>query len=200
MLCVQIPSECNSEKTVSGFVLRCVTLTFCHFEWHYLGIHVHVHVCTCTCICALVKTYVNICASVVPTSTACVHCLCPSLHCLCPSLYCLCPSLHCLCPYLHCLCPSLHCLCPSLHCLCPSLHCPLHCLCPSLHCLCPSPSTACVPIYLHCLCPYLYCPSPIQAKPYKNNPEILAMTNLVQSYQNDDIAEFEKILRTNRWW
>lgn len=38
-----------------------------------------------------------------------------------------------------------------------------------------------------------------QAKPYKNNPEILAMTNLVQAYQNDDITEFEKILRTNRY-
>lgn len=37
-----------------------------------------------------------------------------------------------------------------------------------------------------------------QAKPYKNNPEILAMTNLVQAYQNDDITEFEKILKTNR--
>ena len=38
-----------------------------------------------------------------------------------------------------------------------------------------------------------------QAKPYKNNPEVLAMTNLVQAYQNDDIAEFEKILKTNRY-
>ena len=38
-----------------------------------------------------------------------------------------------------------------------------------------------------------------QAKPYKNNPEVLAMTNLVMAYQNDDIAEFEKILRLNRW-
>lgn len=37
-----------------------------------------------------------------------------------------------------------------------------------------------------------------EAKPYKNNPEILAMTNLVQAYQNDDITEFEKILKTNR--
>ena len=38
-----------------------------------------------------------------------------------------------------------------------------------------------------------------QAKPYKNNPQILAMTNLVSAYQNDDIVEFEKILRTNRY-
>lgn len=37
-----------------------------------------------------------------------------------------------------------------------------------------------------------------EAKPYKNDPEILAMTNLVVSYQNDDIMEFEAILRNNR--
>lgn len=37
-----------------------------------------------------------------------------------------------------------------------------------------------------------------EAKPYKSNPEILAMTNLVSAYQNDDINEFEKILKTNR--
>ncbi|RDD37030.1 COP9 signalosome complex subunit 2 [Trichoplax sp. H2] len=37
-----------------------------------------------------------------------------------------------------------------------------------------------------------------EAKPYKNDPEILAMTNLVSAYQNNDITEFEKILRTNR--
>ncbi|XP_061390132.1 COP9 signalosome complex subunit 2 [Musca vetustissima] len=37
-----------------------------------------------------------------------------------------------------------------------------------------------------------------EAKPYKNDPEILAMTNLVVSYQNNDINEFESILRTNR--
>jgi len=36
-----------------------------------------------------------------------------------------------------------------------------------------------------------------EAKPYKNDPEILAMTNLVSSYQNNDISEFEKILRQN---
>jgi COP9 signalosome complex subunit 2 len=37
-----------------------------------------------------------------------------------------------------------------------------------------------------------------EAKPYKNDSEILAMTNLVSAYQNNDINEFEKILRTNR--
>lgn len=37
-----------------------------------------------------------------------------------------------------------------------------------------------------------------EAKPYKNDPEILAMTNLVVAYQNNDINEFESILRTNR--
>ncbi|XP_022245947.1 COP9 signalosome complex subunit 2-like [Limulus polyphemus] len=37
-----------------------------------------------------------------------------------------------------------------------------------------------------------------EAKPYKNDPEILAMTNLVSAYQNSDISEFEKILKTNR--
>lgn len=37
-----------------------------------------------------------------------------------------------------------------------------------------------------------------EAKPYKNDPEILAMTNLVISYQNNDINEFESILRNNR--
>ena len=37
-----------------------------------------------------------------------------------------------------------------------------------------------------------------EAKPYKNDPEILAMTNLVSSYQNNDINEFETILKQNR--
>lgn len=37
-----------------------------------------------------------------------------------------------------------------------------------------------------------------EAKPYKNDPEILAMTNLVQAYQNDDIKEFETILKIHR--
>lgn len=37
-----------------------------------------------------------------------------------------------------------------------------------------------------------------EAKPYKNDPEILAMTNLVSAYQNDDINEFERILQKHR--
>lgn len=37
-----------------------------------------------------------------------------------------------------------------------------------------------------------------EAKPYKNDPEILAMTNLVSAYQNNDINEFETILKQNR--
>jgi COP9 signalosome complex subunit 2 len=37
-----------------------------------------------------------------------------------------------------------------------------------------------------------------EAKPYKNDNEILAMTNLVSAYQNNDINEFEKILKQNR--
>ncbi|MCL4129183.1 UNVERIFIED_CONTAM: hypothetical protein GTU68_023257 [Idotea baltica] len=37
-----------------------------------------------------------------------------------------------------------------------------------------------------------------EAKPYKNDPEILAMTNLVAAYQNNDISEFESILKENR--
>lgn len=37
-----------------------------------------------------------------------------------------------------------------------------------------------------------------EAKPYKNDPEILAMTNLVSAYQNDDINEFESILKKHR--
>mmetsp|Transcript_37145 Transcript_37145/g.116911 ORF Transcript_37145/g.116911 Transcript_37145/m.116911 type:complete len:438 (-) Transcript_37145:88-1401(-) len=37
-----------------------------------------------------------------------------------------------------------------------------------------------------------------EAKPYKNDPEILAMTNLVGAYQRNEILEFEKILRTNK--
>lgn len=36
-----------------------------------------------------------------------------------------------------------------------------------------------------------------EAKPYKNDPEILAMTNLVSAYQNNDINEFEQILKNN---
>ncbi|KAG5871203.1 hypothetical protein JTB14_019299 [Gonioctena quinquepunctata] len=37
-----------------------------------------------------------------------------------------------------------------------------------------------------------------EAKPYKNDPEILAMTNLVNAYQNNDINDFEYILKQNR--
>lgn len=37
-----------------------------------------------------------------------------------------------------------------------------------------------------------------EAKPYKNDPEILAMTNLVTAYQNNDINDFEYILKQNR--
>jgi COP9 signalosome complex subunit 2 len=37
-----------------------------------------------------------------------------------------------------------------------------------------------------------------EAKPYKNDPQILAMTNLVAAYQNNDINEFERILKANR--
>lgn len=37
-----------------------------------------------------------------------------------------------------------------------------------------------------------------EAKPYKNDPEILAMTNLVAAYQNNDINDFERILKQNR--
>jgi COP9 signalosome complex subunit 2 len=33
---------------------------------------------------------------------------------------------------------------------------------------------------------------------YKNDPEILAMTNLIAAYQKNDIMEFEKILKSNR--
>jgi len=37
-----------------------------------------------------------------------------------------------------------------------------------------------------------------EAKPYKNDPEVLAMTNLIASYQKNRISEFEKVLRDNR--
>lgn len=37
-----------------------------------------------------------------------------------------------------------------------------------------------------------------EAKPYRNDAEIVAMTNLVAAYQMNDINEFELILRTNR--
>jgi COP9 signalosome complex subunit 2 len=37
-----------------------------------------------------------------------------------------------------------------------------------------------------------------EAKPYKNDPEIMAMTALVAGYQRNDIAEFERILKSHR--
>lgn len=37
-----------------------------------------------------------------------------------------------------------------------------------------------------------------EAKPYKNDSQVLAMTDLVQAYQRNDISAFEKILKTNR--
>ena len=37
-----------------------------------------------------------------------------------------------------------------------------------------------------------------ESKPYKDNPEIQAMTKLVVAYQDHDIKQFEKILKTNR--
>lgn len=38
-----------------------------------------------------------------------------------------------------------------------------------------------------------------EAKPYKSDPEITAMTALVDAYQGNNIGEFERVLRTNRW-
>ena len=38
-----------------------------------------------------------------------------------------------------------------------------------------------------------------EAKPYKSDNEVVAMTNLVEAYQKNNIREFEKILRTNKW-
>lgn len=37
-----------------------------------------------------------------------------------------------------------------------------------------------------------------EAKPYKNDPEIMAMTNLVSAYERSDIKTFEKILKDNQ--
>lgn len=37
-----------------------------------------------------------------------------------------------------------------------------------------------------------------ETKAYKNNPEVLAMTNLVSAYQANDISDFERILRENK--
>lgn len=38
-----------------------------------------------------------------------------------------------------------------------------------------------------------------EAKPYKNDPQVLAMTDLVQAYQQNNIMHFERILRTNKY-
>jgi COP9 signalosome complex subunit 2 len=38
----------------------------------------------------------------------------------------------------------------------------------------------------------------VEAKPYKNDPEIVAMTKLVIAYQQNDIKEFETILRSSK--
>ncbi|KAI5384617.1 COP9/signalosome complex subunit Csn2, partial [Lathyrus oleraceus] len=37
-----------------------------------------------------------------------------------------------------------------------------------------------------------------EAKPYKNDHEILATTNLIAAYQRNEILEFAKILKSNR--
>lgn len=37
-----------------------------------------------------------------------------------------------------------------------------------------------------------------EAKPFRNDPEIVAMNRLVSAYQNSDIHEFEEILESNR--
>ena len=36
-----------------------------------------------------------------------------------------------------------------------------------------------------------------EAKPYKNDPEIVAMTNLVEAYMRNEIRSFEKLLKQN---
>ena len=38
-----------------------------------------------------------------------------------------------------------------------------------------------------------------EAKPYKTDSEVQAMTNLVDAYQRNNIKDFEKILRTNKY-
>jgi len=37
-----------------------------------------------------------------------------------------------------------------------------------------------------------------EVRPYKTDPQILAVTNLMTAYQRNDIREFERILNTNR--
>ncbi|KAJ1623781.1 hypothetical protein T492DRAFT_912336, partial [Pavlovales sp. CCMP2436] len=36
------------------------------------------------------------------------------------------------------------------------------------------------------------------AKPYKNDPEVVAMTDLVSAYMQNEIRTFEKILKLNK--
>lgn len=36
-----------------------------------------------------------------------------------------------------------------------------------------------------------------ETKPFKNEPEIVAMTKLVDAYQTNNVKEFEEILKTN---
>jgi COP9 signalosome complex subunit 2 len=36
-----------------------------------------------------------------------------------------------------------------------------------------------------------------EARPYKNDPEVIAMTNLVQAYMRNEIRQFEKLLKQN---
>ncbi|XP_014246048.1 COP9 signalosome complex subunit 2-like [Cimex lectularius] len=38
----------------------------------------------------------------------------------------------------------------------------------------------------------------LEVKPYKNDPEILAMTKLVSAYQNGNLSKFEEVLRSNK--
>lgn len=37
-----------------------------------------------------------------------------------------------------------------------------------------------------------------ETKPYRSDPEIQAMTDLVEAYQNSDINKFERTLKANR--
>lgn len=37
-----------------------------------------------------------------------------------------------------------------------------------------------------------------EAKPFRNDPDIVAMNQLVGAYQDNDLREFEKILEKNR--
>ena len=38
-----------------------------------------------------------------------------------------------------------------------------------------------------------------EAKPYRNDPDVVAMTSLVDAYQRNNINEFEKTLKINRY-